>query len=69
MPAGKVSLTLYKNESVVCSTTVTYYTEMEEICRYLKKAMDPMQFMCQVMMKPNRNNWIKQSIKTLKQNT
>ncbi|KTF85678.1 hypothetical protein cypCar_00019829 [Cyprinus carpio] len=47
MPAGKVSLTLYKNESVVCSTTVTYYTEMEEICRYLKKAMDPMQFMCQ----------------------
>ncbi|XP_016412303.1 phosphoinositide 3-kinase adapter protein 1-like isoform X1 [Sinocyclocheilus rhinocerous] len=47
MPAGKVSLTLYKNESVACSTTVTYYTEMEEICRYLKKAMDPMQFMCQ----------------------
>ncbi|XP_059373569.1 phosphoinositide 3-kinase adapter protein 1-like isoform X4 [Carassius carassius] len=47
MPAGKVSLTLYKNESVVCSTTVTYYTEMEEICRYLKKAMDPVQFMCQ----------------------
>ncbi|XP_052469095.1 phosphoinositide 3-kinase adapter protein 1-like isoform X1 [Carassius gibelio] len=47
MPAGKVSLTLYKNESMVCSTTVTYYTEMEEICRYLKKAMDPVQFMCQ----------------------
>ncbi|XP_050982488.1 phosphoinositide 3-kinase adapter protein 1 isoform X2 [Labeo rohita] len=47
MPAGKVSLTLYKNESVVYSATLTYYTEMEEICRYLKKAMDPMQFMCQ----------------------
>ncbi|XP_016390227.1 phosphoinositide 3-kinase adapter protein 1-like isoform X2 [Sinocyclocheilus rhinocerous] len=47
MPAGKVSLTLYQNESVVCSTTVTYYTEMEDICRCLKKAMDPMQFMCQ----------------------
>lgn len=50
MPAGKVSLTLYNNESVVCSTTVTYFTEMEEICRYLEKATDPMQFMCQVMM-------------------
>ncbi|XP_067277938.1 phosphoinositide 3-kinase adapter protein 1 isoform X2 [Pseudorasbora parva] len=47
MPAGKVSLTLYNNESVVCSTTVTYFTEMEEICRYLEKAADPMQFMCQ----------------------
>ncbi|XP_043110840.1 phosphoinositide 3-kinase adapter protein 1 isoform X2 [Puntigrus tetrazona] len=47
MQAGKVSLTLYQNESVICSTTVTYYTEMEEICKYLKKAMDPMQFMCQ----------------------
>ncbi|XP_051774195.1 phosphoinositide 3-kinase adapter protein 1 isoform X2 [Ctenopharyngodon idella] len=47
MPAGKVSLTLYNNESVVCSTTITYFTEMEEICRYLEKAADPMQFMCQ----------------------
>ncbi|ROL49526.1 Phosphoinositide 3-kinase adapter protein 1 [Anabarilius grahami] len=47
MPAGKVSLTLYNNESVICSTTVTYFTEMEEICRYLEKATDPMQFMCQ----------------------
>lgn len=51
MPSGKVSLTLYNNESVVCSTTVTYFTEMEEICRYLEKATDPMQFMCQVMKK------------------
>lgn len=59
MPAGKVSLTLYQNESVVCSTTVTYYTEMEEICMCLKKAMDPMQFMCQVMMKL-KNNQLKQ---------
>ncbi|XP_051503553.1 phosphoinositide 3-kinase adapter protein 1-like isoform X2 [Myxocyprinus asiaticus] len=47
MPAGNVSLTLYNNESVICSTTVKYYTEMEEICRYLEKATDPMQFMCQ----------------------
>ncbi|KAL1263049.1 hypothetical protein QQF64_005788 [Cirrhinus molitorella] len=47
LPAGNVSLTLYKNESVLCSAPVTYYTEMEEVCRFLKKAMDPMQFMCQ----------------------
>nr|XP_009305657.1 phosphoinositide 3-kinase adapter protein 1 [Danio rerio]XP_017214455.1 phosphoinositide 3-kinase adapter protein 1 [Danio rerio] len=47
MPAGEVSLTVYKNQSVLCSSTVTYYTEMEEICRYLKKATDPVQFMCQ----------------------
>lgn len=47
MPAGEVSLTVYKNQSVLCSTTVTYYTEMEEISRYVKKAADPMQFMCQ----------------------
>ncbi len=32
---------------------------MEEICRYLNKAMDPMQFMCQVMMKL-KNNQLKQ---------
>ncbi|XP_051945346.1 phosphoinositide 3-kinase adapter protein 1-like [Xyrauchen texanus] len=47
MPAGNVSLTLYNNESVICSTTVNYYTEIEEISRYLEKATDPMQFMCQ----------------------
>lgn len=32
---------------------------MEEMCRYLNKAMDPMQFMCQVMMKL-KNNQLKQ---------
>nr|XP_055026562.1 phosphoinositide 3-kinase adapter protein 1 isoform X2 [Misgurnus anguillicaudatus] len=47
MPAGIVSVTLYKNDSAVCSSTVTYYTEMEEICTYLEKMSDPMQFMCQ----------------------
>ncbi|KAI4894275.1 hypothetical protein NFI96_016310 [Prochilodus magdalenae] len=47
MPAGKVSLHLYINESVLCSTTVTYYTQMEEISNYLEKVMDPIQFMCQ----------------------
>ncbi|XP_072533157.1 phosphoinositide 3-kinase adapter protein 1 isoform X2 [Salminus brasiliensis] len=47
MPAGAVSLHLYSNESVICSATVTYYTEMEEINSYLEKVMDPIQFMCQ----------------------
>ncbi|KAL7889720.1 hypothetical protein AOLI_G00019780 [Acnodon oligacanthus] len=47
MPAGDVSLHLYTNESVLCSTTVTYYTEMEEISSYLEKVMDPIKFMCQ----------------------
>lgn len=47
MPAGTASLRLHSNESIVCSTTVTYYTEMEEISRYLQKAMDPIKLMCQ----------------------
>ncbi|XP_066535383.1 phosphoinositide 3-kinase adapter protein 1 isoform X2 [Hoplias malabaricus] len=47
MPAGDVSLNVYTNESVVCSTIITYYTEMEEICSYLEKVMDPIKFMCQ----------------------
>ncbi|XP_017580069.1 phosphoinositide 3-kinase adapter protein 1 [Pygocentrus nattereri] len=47
MPAGDVSLHLYTNESILCSTTVTYFTEMEEISSYLEKVMDPIQFMCQ----------------------
>lgn len=51
MPAGVVTLTLYENETAVCSTTVKYYTEMEEICTYLEKVTDPMKFMCQVTPK------------------
>ncbi|KAL6486917.1 hypothetical protein MHYP_G00035430 [Metynnis hypsauchen] len=47
MPAGDVSLHIYTNESILCSTTVTYYTEMEEISSYLEKVMDPIKFMCQ----------------------
>ncbi|KAA0717907.1 B-cell adapter for phosphoinositide 3-kinase [Triplophysa tibetana] len=47
MAAGVVTLTLYKNESMVCSSTVNYYTEMEEICTYLETVTDPLKFMCQ----------------------
>ncbi|MCJ8730360.1 hypothetical protein PDJAM_G00183440 [Pangasius djambal] len=47
MPTGEVTLHLYSNESIVCSTTVTYYTEMEEMSNYLEKVMEPVHFMCQ----------------------
>ncbi|XP_076830439.1 phosphoinositide 3-kinase adapter protein 1 isoform X3 [Brachyhypopomus gauderio] len=47
MPSGAVSLHVYSNGSNICSRTVIYYTEMEEINCYLKKVMDPLQFMCQ----------------------
>ncbi|KAF5900711.1 sorbin and SH3 domain-containing protein 1 isoform X1, partial [Clarias magur] len=47
MPTGEVTLHLYSNGSILCSTTVTYYTEMEEISNYLEKVMDPVHFMCQ----------------------
>ncbi|XP_058242807.1 phosphoinositide 3-kinase adapter protein 1 [Hemibagrus wyckioides] len=47
MPSGEVTLHLYINETIVCSTNVTYYTEMEEISNYLEKVMDPVHFMCQ----------------------
>lgn len=50
MPTGEVTLHLYSNESIVCSTTVTYYTEMEEISNYLEKVTDPVNFMCQVII-------------------
>lgn len=49
MPSGEVTLHLYINETIVCSTNVTYYTEMEEISNYLEKVMDPVHFMCQVI--------------------
>lgn len=49
MPTGEVTLYLYSNESLVCSSTVTYYTEMEEISNYLEKIIDPVHFMCQVI--------------------
>ncbi|KAI5107829.1 phosphoinositide 3-kinase adapter protein 1 [Silurus meridionalis] len=47
MPTGEVILQLYNNESPLFSTTVTYYTEMEEISNYLEKVMDPVHFFCQ----------------------
>ncbi|XP_031434583.1 phosphoinositide 3-kinase adapter protein 1 isoform X2 [Clupea harengus] len=47
MPAGEVTLTLYCNNSVICSKCLTYFTPMDEINSQLEKATDPLQFMCQ----------------------
>ncbi|XP_051779383.1 phosphoinositide 3-kinase adapter protein 1 isoform X1 [Erpetoichthys calabaricus] len=47
MPPGPVSVTLYSGNVTVCSTSVHYYTEMEEISRCLLKVSNPVDFMCQ----------------------
>ncbi|KAK6487625.1 phosphoinositide 3-kinase adapter protein 1-like [Huso huso] len=47
MPCGPVSVTLFSGDLTVCSTSVTYYTDMEEIGNYLLSAINPIQFMCQ----------------------
>ncbi|XP_041116599.1 phosphoinositide 3-kinase adapter protein 1-like [Polyodon spathula] len=47
MPYGPVSVTLFSGDLTVCSTSVTYYTDMEEIGNYLLSAINPIQFMCQ----------------------
>ncbi|MGH0116928.1 UNVERIFIED_CONTAM: hypothetical protein FKN15_026622 [Acipenser sinensis] len=47
MPCGPVSVTLYFGDLTVCSTSVTYYTDMEEIGNYLLSAVNPIQFLCQ----------------------
>jgi hypothetical protein len=35
---------------VVCETTVSYYTDMEEIGNLLSSAANPVEFMCQVRL-------------------
>lgn len=47
MPAGNVSLTLYTDQSCISLRPVTYYTNMEEVSRYLENATDPVNFICQ----------------------
>nr|XP_046257711.1 phosphoinositide 3-kinase adapter protein 1 isoform X2 [Scatophagus argus] len=47
MPAGVVSLTMYTDQSCVSLRPVTYYTSMGEVSRYLEKATDPVNFICQ----------------------
>lgn len=48
MPAGVVSLTMYADQLCVILRPVTYYTSMGEVSRYLEKATDPVNFICQV---------------------
>uniref|UniRef100_A0A665TKK9 Phosphoinositide-3-kinase adaptor protein 1 n=1 Tax=Echeneis naucrates TaxID=173247 RepID=A0A665TKK9_ECHNA len=47
MPAGVVSLTLHTAQSSVGLTSVTYFTSMGEVSRYLENATDPVNFICQ----------------------
>ncbi|XP_058882528.1 phosphoinositide 3-kinase adapter protein 1-like isoform X3 [Acipenser ruthenus] len=47
MHCGPVSVTLFSGDLTVCSTSVTYYTDMEEIGNYLLSAINPIQFLCQ----------------------
>ncbi|XP_034754539.1 phosphoinositide 3-kinase adapter protein 1 isoform X1 [Etheostoma cragini] len=47
MPAGVVSLTMYTDQCCVSLTSVTYYTNMGEVSRYLENATDPVNFICQ----------------------
>ncbi|KAM9197830.1 phosphoinositide 3-kinase adapter protein 1 [Dugong dugon] len=44
---GNVSLKVYSGDLVVCETTISYYTDMEEIGNLLSSAANPVEFMCQ----------------------
>ncbi|XP_034007863.1 phosphoinositide 3-kinase adapter protein 1 isoform X1 [Trematomus bernacchii] len=47
MPAGVVWLTMYTDQSCVSLKSVTYYTNMGEVSRYIENATDPVDFICQ----------------------
>ncbi|XP_038639205.1 phosphoinositide 3-kinase adapter protein 1 [Scyliorhinus canicula] len=47
MPSGLVALTVYSGDLKVCSATLIYYTDMEEIENLLKNTINPVEFMCQ----------------------
>ncbi|EDL41856.1 phosphoinositide-3-kinase adaptor protein 1 [Mus musculus] len=47
LSSGNVSLKVYSGDLVVCETTVSYYTDMEEIGNLLSSAANPVEFMCQ----------------------
>ncbi|XP_068184162.1 phosphoinositide 3-kinase adapter protein 1 isoform X2 [Antennarius striatus] len=47
MPAGEVSLSMWIDRSRVSLSSVTYYTNMGEISRYLENAANPVSFLCQ----------------------
>ncbi|KAI1894714.1 hypothetical protein AGOR_G00118590 [Albula goreensis] len=47
MPQGMVLVSLYCNDSVICSRPITYFTNMGEISSYLENVSSPLDFMCQ----------------------
>ncbi|XP_023697806.1 phosphoinositide 3-kinase adapter protein 1 [Paramormyrops kingsleyae] len=47
MPSGSVLLSLYSNDLIVCSKSVTYFTGMEEVNRYLESVTNPLEFFSQ----------------------
>ncbi|GCB82453.1 hypothetical protein scyTo_0022670, partial [Scyliorhinus torazame] len=47
MPSGLVALTVYSGDLKVCTATLIYYTDMEEIENLLKNTINPVEFMCQ----------------------
>nr|XP_019580342.1 PREDICTED: phosphoinositide 3-kinase adapter protein 1 isoform X2 [Rhinolophus sinicus] len=47
LSSGNVSLKIYSGDLVVCETTISYYTDMEEIGSLLSSAANPVEFMCQ----------------------
>ncbi|XP_036048758.1 phosphoinositide 3-kinase adapter protein 1 [Onychomys torridus] len=47
LSSGNVCLKVYSGDLVVCETTISYYTDMEEIGNLLSSAANPVEFMCQ----------------------
>ncbi|XP_036906738.1 phosphoinositide 3-kinase adapter protein 1 isoform X2 [Sturnira hondurensis] len=47
LSSGNVFLKIYSGDLVVCETSVSYYTDMEEIGTLLSSAANPVEFMCQ----------------------
>ncbi|MEJ1276389.1 phosphoinositide-3-kinase adaptor protein 1 [Cricetulus griseus] len=47
LSSGSVCLKVYSGDLVVCETTISYYTDMEEIGNLLSSAANPVEFMCQ----------------------
>lgn len=50
LSSGNVCLKVYSGDLVVCETTISYYTDMEEIGNLLSSAANPVEFMCQVRL-------------------
>ncbi|KAJ8360027.1 hypothetical protein SKAU_G00165520 [Synaphobranchus kaupii] len=47
LPSGTVLVSLYCNDSVICSRPITYFTMMGEISNCLENVTNPLDFMCQ----------------------